>query len=73
MPELGRGLIVLGALALVVGVVLVVLPRLPGLSWIGRLPGDLVIERPGLKVHIPLATCLVVSAILTLLLYVLRR
>jgi hypothetical protein len=73
MSELGRVLIVLGAVALMVGMVLVMLPRLPGLSWIGRLPGDFVVERPGLKVHLPLATCLVVSAVLTLLLYMFRR
>jgi len=35
--------------------------------WLGKLPGDIRIERPGLTLHFPLTTCLVLSALLTLL------
>ena len=43
------------------------------LSWFGRLPGDIRIERDTVRVYIPVASMLVVSAGLSLLLYVVRR
>ncbi len=64
--ELGRWLIVLGALLILLGVVLYFLPRLFG--WFGHLPGDIRIERDGVYVFIPLTSMLVVSVALTLLL-----
>lgn len=42
-------------------------------SVLGHLPGDIVIDRPGFKMYIPLMTGLVVSVLLTLLLYVFSR
>ena len=58
------------------GAVLVV----AGLAWpwlaklgLGRLPGDIHIEREGFSFHFPLMTCLVVSAVLTLLLWLFRK
>lgn len=58
------------------GLVLVAL----GLLWpwiaklgLGRLPGDIVIEREGLRVYIPLATSLLVSAAISLVLWLLNR
>ncbi len=65
MPELARGLIVLGALLLAVGLVL---HLGPGIPWLGRLPGDLRIERPGFRLVLPLASCLLLSVALSLLL-----
>ena len=52
-------------MVVVAGVVMMVLPRMP---WLGRLPGDLNLEREHFSVHVPLVTCLVVSAVLTLIL-----
>ena len=58
------------------GAVLVV----AGLAWpwlaklgLGRLPGDIHIEREGFSFHFPLMTCLVLSAVLTLLLWLFRK
>lgn len=56
------------------GLVLVAL----GLLWIaklglGRLPGDIVIEREGLRVYVPLATSLLVSAAISLVLWLFNR
>ena len=65
MQDLGRTLLVLGLVVAAVGVTLLALPKVP---WLGRLPGDIHIEREHFSVHFPLVTCLVVSAILTLLL-----
>jgi hypothetical protein len=43
------------------------------LAWFGRLPGDIRIERDSLRVCIPVVSMLLVSAALSLLLYLLRR
>jgi hypothetical protein len=44
-----------------------------GLSWFGRLPGDIRIERESVHVYIPLVSMLLISAALSLILYLLRR
>lgn len=64
-----RPLIWLGLLLLVAGLLWPWLSRIP----LGRLPGDLVFERPGLRVFVPLGTMLAVSLLLSLLIWLLRR
>lgn len=64
-------LIGLGLLLLVVGASLWGLSRL-GVGW-PRLPGDIVIERPGFTLYFPIVTSIVVSVVLSLLLYLFRR
>ena len=66
----------LGPLLVAAGLVLVVVGLLAwsgGLAWFGRLPGDLRIERGNVRVYAPIASMLVVSLALTLVLYVVRR
>ena len=62
-----------GLIILLVGV----LAWTGGLSWFGRLPGDIRIERENVRVYIPLVSMLLVSVVgsvvLTLLLYLFRR
>jgi len=70
MQDLGRFLIVLGAAAILIGVLLVLVPRLP---WLGRLPGDILIRRGTFTFYFPLVTCVVVSVILTLILNLFGR
>ncbi|HZA97375.1 MAG TPA: DUF2905 domain-containing protein [Gemmatimonadales bacterium] len=43
------------------------------LGWFGRLPGDIRVERESTRVHIPLASMLVISVVLSLLMYVVNR
>ncbi len=64
MEGVGRFLIVFGVVAVIAGIALLALPRLP---WLGRLPGDLVIERERFTLYVPLATSLVVSIVLSVL------
>ena len=64
MRDVGRALLVLGLLAAAIGVALMVLPRVP---WLGRLPGDINVEREHWSVHFPIVTCLLASIVLTLL------
>ena len=71
MIDFGKLLIVLGGILLVAGVVLVLLGRtnLP----IGRLPGDILYRGKNTTFYFPLATSIVLSVLLTLILYVIGR
>jgi hypothetical protein len=66
----GRLLFWLGVSFVAVGLVLQLAPQIP---WLGKLPGDLRIERPGFSVVIPFASCLLISLVLTLLANLLSR
>lgn len=70
MSELGRVLVVLGILIVLVGAVLMIVGRVP---WIGRLPGDIHVQRGNWTFYFPLGTSLVLSIILTLILWLLGR
>ena len=70
MSDLGRGLIVLGLVLAATGVVLTLAGRVPGL---GRLPGDIEIQRGSWTFYFPLATSILLSVIFTLVLWVLGR
>lgn len=66
----------LGVLIVGLGIVLVlvgVLVMSGALGWFGRLPGDIRVERENVRVYVPLASMLVISVLLSLLLYLLRR
>ena len=64
-----RLLIVLGAGLMIVGLAWPWLRRLP----IGRLPGDIVIDQPGFRFYFPFTTMIIISALVTLLLWLFRR
>jgi len=70
MEQLGRLLTGLGLLLALAGILLWAGGRIP---WLGRLPGDIRIERENYSLYVPVVTCLVISAVLTLLLWLLRR
>jgi hypothetical protein len=70
MGDLGRPLMIAGAVLLLVGALLSAGARLP---WLGRLPGDIVIERDNFRFYFPLATSILISIILTMLFAAFRR
>lgn len=70
MGDLGKTLIVFGLILCGVGVLLLVAPKIP---WLGRLPGDIAIQREKFSFYFPLTTCLLISLILTLILSLFRR
>ena len=70
MNDVGKILIAFGLLIALAGVVLVLVGRVP---WIGRLPGDIHIVRDGFSFHFPLVTCLIISVVLTILIWIFRR
>lgn len=69
LSSVARALIFLGALLVVVGLVLAAVPSLP----LGRLPGDIRIERPGLRIHLPITSCLLASLVLSGALWLFSR
>jgi hypothetical protein len=70
MSDLGRLLIVIGVILVIAGAVLLLAPKLP---WLGRLPGDISYQRGNFSFYLPLGTCIVISIILTLIMYLFRR
>jgi len=68
--DVGKVLVALGLLIALAGVGLMLVGRVP---WLGRLPGDIHIERGNFSLYFPLATSLLLSVVLTLLLYIVGR
>jgi hypothetical protein len=66
---MARGLIILGVVLIVAGLLWPWLTRL----GLGRLPGDIVIERENFRLYIPIATSIVISVVLSLVLWLLDR
>jgi hypothetical protein len=69
---LGRMLVAAGLLLALVGVLLVVAARFPGLR-IGRLPGDFAVERERFRFYFPLATSILLSIVLSVVLWLFSR
>jgi hypothetical protein len=76
MPELGglgKALILFGGALTVIGALLLLAGRLPSLGgpfeWLGKLPGDILIKREHFTFYFPLTTGIIVSVLLSLLLY----
>ena len=69
---IGKQLLIVGAFIAFVGLVLILLERVPSLR-IGRLPGDIWVEREGWSFYFPLATSIVLSVIISLILWLVRR
>ena len=70
MQDLGKMLFILGLVLVVAGAVLW---KTGGLGGLGRLPGDIFVQRGNSTFYFPLVTCLVVSAVLTALAWLFRR
>lgn len=68
-PSVGSLLIVLGIGLTIVGLVV----SAGGFGWFGRLPGDIRIERETTRIYIPLASMILISIVLNLILYLFRR
>lgn len=70
MSELGKWLIIFGLILAAVGLVLMVTPKIP---WLGKLPGDFTYRGERFTFYFPLATCILLTVILSLILYLFRR
>jgi hypothetical protein len=70
MPEFGKTLITTGILLVVLGLIFLAAGKIP---WLGNLPGDITIQRGRFTFYFPLATCILISVVITLVLYFFRR
>ncbi len=70
MQQLGKPLIFLGLAIAAVGLLLTLSGRI---DWLGRLPGDVNIRRENFSFHFPITTCLLLSALISFILWLLRR
>jgi hypothetical protein len=68
--DLGKALIIMGAAILVFGLLFLLLGRIP---FMGRLPGDITFSRDGFTCIVPLASMLILSLLLTLILNIVLR
>jgi hypothetical protein len=67
---LGKLLLWLGSICIVIGVAIVLVDKV---SWLGRLPGDIYVERHHFTFFFPITTSILVSVILSLVLYIVCR
>lgn len=70
MSEFGKMLVIFGLVMVGLGLILLYGAKIP---WLGKLPGDITIKRENFTFYFPLATSLILSIILTLLLSLFRR
>ncbi|MBI4848930.1 MAG: DUF2905 domain-containing protein [Nitrospirae bacterium] len=71
MADIGKFLLTTGIIIAVIGVLLILFKD--GLSFLGKLPGDVVIQRKNFTFYFPLATSILLSIILSLIFYFLGR
>lgn len=64
--ELSKILIIFGVILIVIGILLLFLPKIP---LIGRLPGDIYIEKENFKFYFPIVSSIIISAIVSAVLY----
>jgi len=70
MGDLGKLLILLGIVLVAVGALLTFAGKIP---WLGKLPGDIYYKSDHVTFYFPLATCVVISVVLSALFYLFRR
>jgi hypothetical protein len=70
MPGFGKSLIIIGIIIVVIGIFAAYGPRVP---WLGKLPGDIHIKKDNFVFYFPIATSIIVSIILSLVLYFFTR
>ncbi len=70
MNEIARALIIIGAALIVVGLVILGIQKLP---FMGKLPGDIIIKREHFTFYFPLATSIIISILISLILYLIGK
>lgn len=70
VQSLGRLLLVAAAILAMLGILVLLSAKLP---WLGRLPGDITIRRGGFSFYFPLTSCLLVSLVVSVILWLVGR
>lgn len=71
MEQVGKTLIIIGIILVIAGLIIYFAGN--KLHWLGHLPGDINIVRENVRIFIPVTTMILLSAVLSLILYVLRK
>ena len=70
LGDFGKVLVILGAVIAGIGVLLMVGDKIP---WIGKLPGDIIIRKEKFTLYFPVATCIILSILLTIIFSLFRK
>ena len=70
MGEIAKVMILIGVVLVLVGLIILVFPRLP---FMGKLPGDILIKKDNVTFYFPLATSIVISIIISLILFLINK
>jgi hypothetical protein len=70
MAGLGKSLIILGIIIFAFGIIIVFVGKIP---WLGRLPGDIHIKRDNFTFYFPLATCILLSFLISLIFWLFKK
>jgi hypothetical protein len=70
MTVVAKAFIATGIALVIVGIVLLVSPKIP---WLGRLPGDIFIQKKNVSFYFPITTCILISIVLTFVVYLVGR
>ena len=70
MVQFGKILIITGAVIVVIGAILMLSGKLP---WIGRLPGDIMVQKKNFTFYFPIATCILLSIIISIIFWLIGR
>lgn len=70
MADLGKSLLIIGAVIAAIGALLLLSGKMP---WLGRLPGDIYIKKENFSFFFPLTTCIILSAVISFIFWLLRR
>ena len=73
LAALGRLLLIAGAALAALGLLFLAAGRIPGLDRLGRLPGDIVVQRGPVSIFVPIVSSIVISIVLTILLNLISR
>ncbi|MHB8842979.1 MAG: DUF2905 domain-containing protein [Candidatus Aquicultor sp.] len=68
--SLGKALLFFGLILVVVGTIFLLWPKIP---WIGKLPGDIFVKGEKVSFYFPIATCIIISILLTVLFSLFKR
>ncbi|HEX2769476.1 MAG TPA: DUF2905 domain-containing protein [Geobacteraceae bacterium] len=70
MAGLGKSLIILGIIIAAIGIIINFTGKIP---WLGRLPGDIYIKRDNFTFYFPLATSILISIIISLIFWIIKK
>ena len=72
--NIARGLVIAGIVIAFIGLILLFTPRIPFIGeYLGRLPGDIYIKKKNFTFYFPITTSIIISVIISMLLYLFRK